>query len=195
MPASSRTYALCLPAGKTSLFLANEDTICKVSKDTISKNAVVPLSSGTIVYHKVRKGETFNSVAKKYGVSPSNLRRWNGKGRKSTLKVGQKLKVYLPASVAKEEEEPAAKDTTTVADSLTTTIDSTGSNEVKATQTKPAQTKASQPKTQQAVYHTVKKGEHLSMIAKKYGTTPQKLMKLNNLKSDVIRVGQKLRVK
>ena len=33
------------------------------------------------------------------------------------------------------------------------------------------------------------------MIAKKYGTTPQKLMKLNNLKNDVIRVGQKLRVK
>ena len=195
VPASSRTYALCLPAGKTSLFLANEDTICKVSKDTISKNAVVPLSSGTIVYHKVRKGETFNSVAKKYGVSPSNLRRWNGKGRKSTLKVGQKLKVYLPASVAKEEEEPAAKDTTTVADSLTMAADSTGNNEVKATQTKPAQTKASQPKTQQAVYHTVKKGEHLSMIAKKYGTTPQKLMKLNNLKNDVIRVGQKLRVK
>ena len=195
VPASSRTYALCLPAGKTSLFLANEDTICKVSKDTIGKNAVVPLNSGTIVYHTVRKGETFNSVAKKYGVSPSNLRHWNGKSRKSTLKVGQKLKIYLPASAAKADEEPATKDTAAVADSLATAADSTGGSEVKATPAKPAQARPSQPTTQQAVYHTVKKGEYLSLIAKKYGTTPQKLMKLNNLKSDVIRVGQKLRVK
>lgn len=182
VPASSRTYAVCLPAGKTSLFLSMEDTIYKVSKDTIGKNAVVPLNSGTIVYHKVRKGETFNSIAKKYGVSPNSLRRWNGKGRKSTLKVGTKLKIYLPLTSETEngeEKTEKALDSLSVSDSTT------------------AVTPAPKPatKSQQPVYHTVKKGEHLSMIAKKYGTTPQKIKQLNNLKSDVIRVGQKLKVK
>ena len=186
VPASSRGYAICLPAGKTSLFLTNEDTIYKVSKDTILKNAVVPLTSGTIVYHKVRKGETFNSIAKKYGVSPNSLRRWNGKGRKSTLKVGTRLKIHLPASVQTDKEDATGTvDSAAVADTVAVVADSVVQKAVKP-----------QPKKQpQPVYHTVAKGEHLSSIAKKYGTTPQKLKQLNGLKSDVIRVGQRLKVK
>lgn len=47
---------------------------------------------------------------------------------------------------------------------------------------------------QTARYHTVKSGETLSSIAKKYNTTVLKIKKLNNLKSDKIRPKQKLRV-
>ena len=47
---------------------------------------------------------------------------------------------------------------------------------------------------QTAKYHTVKNGETLSSIAKKYNTTISKIKKLNNLKSDKIRAKQKLRV-
>ena len=43
-------------------------------------------------------------------------------------------------------------------------------------------------------YHTVKKGETLSSIAKKYHITVNNLKKWNNLKSNTIRVNQKLRV-
>lgn len=49
--------------------------------------------------------------------------------------------------------------------------------------------------TTSAVYHTVKTGETLTRIASRYGTTVQSIRKRNNLKSDKIRVGQKLRVK
>lgn len=41
----------------------------------------------------------------------------------------------------------------------------------------------------------VRKGETLGIIAKNNGTTIAKIKKLNNLKNDVIRVGQKLRVR
>ena len=44
-------------------------------------------------------------------------------------------------------------------------------------------------------YHTVKKGETLSAIARKYGLTVQKLKKLNGLKRDQINVGQRLKVR
>ena len=44
-------------------------------------------------------------------------------------------------------------------------------------------------------YYTVKKGDSLSKIAKKYGTTVKKLCQLNNIsEKKVLRVGQKLRV-
>ena len=48
--------------------------------------------------------------------------------------------------------------------------------------------------TAKTKYHTVKSGETLSMIAKKYNTTVAKIKKLNNLKSDKIKAKQKLRV-
>lgn len=45
-------------------------------------------------------------------------------------------------------------------------------------------------------YHTVKKGENLSVIANRYGTTVRGLCKLNGIKqTSVIRPGQKLRYK
>ena len=42
--------------------------------------------------------------------------------------------------------------------------------------------------------YVVKPGDNLGKIARANGTTPQALKKANGLKSDVIRVGQKLRV-
>jgi len=43
-------------------------------------------------------------------------------------------------------------------------------------------------------YHTVKKGENLSVIANRYGTSLKTLCKLNGIKqSSIIRPGQKLR--
>ena len=43
-------------------------------------------------------------------------------------------------------------------------------------------------------YYTVKAGDTLASIAKKYNTSVSKLKKWNNLKSDKIQVKQKLRV-
>lgn len=45
-----------------------------------------------------------------------------------------------------------------------------------------------------ASYHKVRKGETLSTIARKYGTTVKKLKSANNIKGDNIQVGQKLTI-
>lgn len=55
--------------------------------------------------------------------------------------------------------------------------------------------KASAAKGGSGRYHTVKKGETLSSIARKYGLTVQKLKKLNGLKRDQINIGQRLKVR
>ncbi len=44
-------------------------------------------------------------------------------------------------------------------------------------------------------YHIVRKGDTLSKIARKYGTTIKKLKQLNNMKSDQLSVGKRLRVR
>ena len=49
--------------------------------------------------------------------------------------------------------------------------------------------------TPPATMHTVKKGETLSAIARKYGCSVQQIMKWNNLKNaDALRIGQRLKV-
>jgi flagellum-specific peptidoglycan hydrolase FlgJ len=55
--------------------------------------------------------------------------------------------------------------------------------------------KAANTKEEPQIY-IVKKGDTLTAIAKRYNTTVQKLVKLNNIKNpDLILVGQKLRIK
>lgn len=44
------------------------------------------------------------------------------------------------------------------------------------------------------VFHTVAKGDTLYNLSKKYGTTPEKLRKLNDMTDNNIKIGQKLRV-
>ncbi len=55
------------------------------------------------------------------------------------------------------------------------------------TEVQPAKTADSPTK-----YYAVKKGDTLSSIAKKYGTTTKKLREINNMKKDDIIIGQKL---
>lgn len=52
------------------------------------------------------------------------------------------------------------------------------------------------PAKSKSVYYTVKKGDTLSQIALKNGTTVDKLCKLNNIRStSVLKIGQKLKIK
>jgi LysM repeat protein len=59
--------------------------------------------------------------------------------------------------------------------------------------------KPAQPKPQNTAgskYHTLAKGENLSTVAKKYGTTVEQLCKMNGIsKTTKIYAGKKLRVK
>ncbi len=52
------------------------------------------------------------------------------------------------------------------------------------------------PEYKEVEYYIVKKGDNLTKIAKRYGTTVKQLVVWNNIKNpNLIRVGQKLRVK
>lgn len=162
IPANDSTYyVLRLPSQEALKFIEKEQEIYAYkTKETIEKEKVVEqvksVSDRTV--HTVKKGETLASIARKYHVSVSNLKKWNNL-RKDTLRVGQKLTIYSSGG-------PMAS-----SDSNSKAVGS------------------SSPK-----YHTVKAGETLASIAKKYNTSISNLKKWNNLKSDKIRVKQKLRV-
>jgi len=139
------------------------------------------------VTHKVRKGETLATIARKYDCSTSEIKKWN-KLRKSSVYKGQALKIYVqsrqPAVLAKNPK--PAPETQSVA--LSTDLAPADKDPVVTVEKKPV-TVTVKPR-----YHVVKKGESLGKVASKYHVTTKNLVAWNKLKSQKLQAGQKLRV-
>lgn len=92
VPASDG-QVIVLPASKAVEYSSLKDKITKDSLASVhtSTSAVLEPYAAPQV-HIVRKGETLSKIARKYGVSVTNLRSWNSLGNKG-LRVGQKLVV------------------------------------------------------------------------------------------------------
>jgi membrane-bound lytic murein transglycosylase D len=57
--------------------------------------------TSTSGFHRVRRGETLSEIADEYGVSPRDLRYWNGIGRDARIRAGQRLRVAPPGRPAR----------------------------------------------------------------------------------------------
>ena len=114
--------------------------------------------------HRVRKGETLGLIARKYRVSVSALKGWNGIGRKGLIKSGQNLKVMTAAS-------PAELASLQLADSL-----------------------AGDSAKPRMIVHAVRRGDTLWKLAQKYGVTVAQIKEWNRLHSNALRPNQKIRI-
>ncbi|MGM9844369.1 MAG: LysM peptidoglycan-binding domain-containing protein, partial [Muribaculaceae bacterium] len=164
------------------------------------------------LYHKVKKKETLTSIAKRYGVTVASIREANGGIRKAKLNSLIKIKVVKRERRPKSEYDMRT-DSLAIPDNgenvqNTDSISTVESNDSKAdtvvvspTQEKKVEEKNDNVKkkkkqdSQGPVYVTVRKGDNLSKIAQRNGTTVAKIKKLNNMKNDRINAGQKIRVK
>jgi membrane-bound lytic murein transglycosylase D len=114
--------------------------------------------------HTVKKGENLFQIAQKYDLNMDDIKDWNGIEAKNNIQVGQKLKLFIPA-YQKE-----------VANNEEDNGESVG--------------KSIKPK-----FHIVHKGDTIWSIAQRYeGTTVEKIRKLNDIRNNNLRPGQKLRV-
>ena len=97
IPATDSTpFVLRIPTQYALKFVEKEQDIYAyktqemVDKEKILKE-VKEVSNRTV--HVVKKGETLSSIAKKYHISVSNLKKWNNL-KKDVISVGQKLTIY-----------------------------------------------------------------------------------------------------
>ena len=135
------------------------------------------------VYYTVKKGDTLSHIAKRHGTTVNNLCRLNGITTKTVLSIGRKLVVRRGT----EGEQRAA--------SVEPAPSTSNAPNAKESASSASQTAKTVPPVSSNVYHTVKKGDTLSRIAKRYGTTVNNLCRLNGITTKtVLSIGRKLRV-
>lgn len=235
IPGDIRPYSLVLPSLQTLAYIANEDSIVNHNAAKYARRGrVEPSTGGTygrdskgeyyeeevVKYHTVKKGETLSKIAKKYGITVSQIRKYNKVGK--SVKRGKKLKIvttrrqYKPKEpevpvVAPETQTTVTNDSVEAqSDSVAAPIDSTAAEVAGAfaPETQPEQkvveqkvekntkkaTKTTKAAKKQPIKHKVRRGESLGKIAKRYGVTVAQIKRANNMAGDKIQVGQTLNI-
>ena len=214
IPAFNQPMPVRLRSNDILHYIAMADSIPNYNYDTYfnpTKNLNLVADNGTVTddgmmivqktpnkYHVVRKGETLGKIASKYHTTVGNLKSMNHL-HSTNLRVGQKLivKKGTTVKVPNPNYKPATQDTTktiadnAIADSTTTNSDTIGGPV-------PAQPKPEiKPVQQQLDYtsYTIRQGDTLSSIARRYGTTANDIAQYNHLTNkDAIKIGQKLKI-
>lgn len=152
------------------------------------KTNIYTSSADRLVYHRVKSGETLSKIARMYGTTVSQLCRLNGIKATTTLRIGQAIR----CSNAKSSPTVAVK-SQSQAKSVSKPATSGIKENLQAASvaTKNADTTAKQA---QPVYHRVKQGDTLGAIASKYGTSVNKLCRLNGITpKTILKLGRSIR--
>jgi membrane-bound lytic murein transglycosylase D len=145
-----------------------------------------------ITRYKVHKGDTVETVAENFGVSPLMIRRWNGLHNGDSLRGRKVLALHLPVTPSSELASTTPKSPTHSRKTSQTAKASAGKSagaSARDTETE-TETETEKDTSGQApvLRHTVKSGETLYSIATTYKTTVAAL-KRNNGNVAVLRPG------
>ncbi len=166
--------------GKTDLLLF--DKFPGINHSQLAKMFYIPETYEWLFKHNKADRKLYNDV--KINVPIMNMAYQNIDRSENRIVISDPIKVVTQDTAS------VKKDTTSVASEPTAAAPSADSAPAKPVQTS-TQTQTSSPK-----YHTVKKGDTLYAIARKYHTTVDKLCKLNKIKeTSILSLGQKIKVK
>ncbi|PKG21723.1 C40 family peptidase [Niallia nealsonii] len=170
----AKQYSTTVTNLKTTNNLAS-DTIYINQKLNLSENTIQKKSSAAsssietktttaAKTYTIVSGDTLSKIANKFSISLSDLKSWNNI-TSNLIFPGNRLVVSKPANTAN-------LNTSSVSTSTTTTTTNTANSTT----------------------YTIKSGDTLGRIAAQYNLSVSQLKRLNNLTSDLIFAGQKLKI-
>lgn len=199
-------HSLRLPKDKIALFTSNEDKIYayaqyqldgrekpfQASRAIASKKEDTDGSPDKITltktnYYKVKRGDNLGSIADKYNVAVSDLKKWN-KLRGNSISYGKSLKIISTQSMvksAKKEPEIAPVSKETIVENQR--IASTKSSIKK-------EVKSDSLLSHTNSFYIVQKGDNLNAIAEKNKVSVANLIEWNHLSGSTIQQGKTLQI-
>jgi len=205
---------------KLHVYVGSSKHVESYSKNNNSSENNNDSKSGKFISYKIKKGDTISEIAENYGVSSSQLRRWNNL-RNNKIVVGKSLKVYsskTSGSATKLVENESKNGVYTIkrgdtigqiAENHNVSIEELKSwnnldnNAIVAGKTLQIQPSENISKTQESVdtnlitkkdktIYVVKNGDTIGHIAERYSVSSNEIRNWNNLKGNKIIVGQEL---
>lgn len=167
----SRDYLLVLPKKYIHDFVSVEDSLYAYAEaQRLAGKEKMPkyYEANDRIRYKVRSGDVLGSIARKFGVRVSEIKRWNGL-RSNNIRVGQRLTIY-PRKITSQAVANAP-----------------------AKKSKKVTTKSIKG---DYITYTVKNGENLWLIAKKFpGISAQNIQEWNGIgNSKSLKPGMKLKI-
>lgn len=151
--------------------------------------SAIAQASDSLILHSIKRGETIGMIAKKYGVPPEMIVAWNGLKSVHRIRAGQQLALYIvdTKTADSRSQKPRivkrpAKSTAGNVIVLTASKKKTPSRPVVAD-------------SEMFSWYQVKPGDTLWTISKRFNTSPGKIRQWNNLKSNLIHPGSRLKLK
>lgn len=161
-------YMLRLPVDAMGKFVANEEAVYAYAKaefDQREKALPQFFEQSDRIRYRVRSGDYLGKIANKYGVTVSQIKRWNGL-RSNRLRIGQRLTIH-PRRNAPAKSSSSSSSTA-----------SAGSSSNKDVHT-----------------YTVKSGDSLWSISQKFpGVTVENIRKWNDISGNKLKPGMKLKI-
>ncbi|MEO2055807.1 MAG: LysM peptidoglycan-binding domain-containing protein [Nitrospira sp.] len=187
-PPNLSIYRLKLPVGRKEIFLAN-------FSPEKEKKVVI----GKTFKHRVRRGETVSSIARKYGVSMQALFVANSLSRRGFIRAGQRLTISNGFDDTDIHHVRRGESLSTIARKYRVSLRRLLQvNHLRKTSViQPGQAlvvpNRSFTTTRRGHKHRIRRGETISSIARKYAIRMSRLLKANRLrKTSIIRAGHYL---
>ena len=189
-PGVSRDFVRTDSVAATDSTNTSSDNGVAVASAT-TKGSVVDANEGftskeEVIIHEVRRGETLKSIADKYGTNTSRIKKENDL-TSNTINRGQKLQITVYKKVLADDNNSSKK-----SESSTKRVESPKKEKNSKADKRRERTK----KETKTKSHTVKSGESLDRIARKYGVSVNELKKANNIKKNdnTIHPGDKIKI-
>ncbi|MEZ0007454.1 membrane-bound lytic murein transglycosylase D [Flavobacterium sp. 28YEA47A] len=142
-------------------------------------------------YHTVKKGDNIGEISQKYGVTVSEIKKWN-RLKNNNVMLGAKLKIQtnerVATTVVKKTPKPAVK----TKDTTETAIAAVEKQEAKTKEV--ATDDIENKEDEKSEFYVVQKGDNLNSIARKYGVTVAEIREWNNLEDTNVLSGSKLKL-
>ncbi len=194
----TKPYPLCLPQDDVNRFIDFEEHIFAYKREEYFPNNEIKNPNSTSyryiasdiagkdkIYYKVKSGDNLGYIAEWFRVKASSLRHWNNI-RGNLIRVGQKLTIYVPQGQGEYY---------TNLNNLSFSQKQASLKQKPVTSSKSYSNEA--PDGDGYVYYTVRRGDNLWTIARRYpGISADNIMKMNGISnSRSLRVGQRLKIK
>jgi len=149
-------------------------------KDTLSIGQIIKILKGNLpaadsTMYIVKKGDTLWTIAQQYNLTVNSILANNNISNSELISIGQEMKI------------PSHKNAVAETNIVNQTVIDKKNNNIN--------NNISQPENAEPIVYTVKSGDNLWNISRKYGVSVEVIIDINNLRDkDLLSLGQKLEI-